>query len=335
MVLFYDIEVFKHQSCVVFKNEEGETVKIFSNNLNGLGEYIDREIIDSEGFDGLKEFIEDKVLIGYNNYHYDDYILYAMAYIGEQDLIKEWNDSIINGEKVGLKRVQTETYDAFQQIDVSMPSLKKIEGNMGSDIYESSIDFELDRPLTVKENLEVIKYCENDVLETIKIYNMRKSYFSTKATVVGMLPEELQKKARKWNTTSIIGQMLAPTIRPPKCRFVDDELLNLVPEEVKEMWLELDTTTDFKFSKKKVTIEQFGCTFEFGWGGLHAAPKGVKDIKNVKLYDVASMYPSILILHNGLGDKTEYYKQILDYRLELKHQGKKEEQAPYKLILKN
>lgn len=45
------------------------------------------------------------------------------------------------------------------------------------------------------------------------------------------------------------------------------------------------------------------------------------------------MYPNILILLKGLGDKTEEYKRILDYRLELKHAGKKKEQAPLKLLL--
>lgn len=45
------------------------------------------------------------------------------------------------------------------------------------------------------------------------------------------------------------------------------------------------------------------------------------------------MYPNIIINLNGLGDKTEDYKRILDYRLQLKHEGKKEEQAPFKLLL--
>ncbi len=47
------------------------------------------------------------------------------------------------------------------------------------------------------------------------------------------------------------------------------------------------------------------------------------------------MYPNLLINLNGLVDKTKLYKEILDYRLKLKHEGKKKEQAPYKLILKN
>jgi len=46
---------------------------------------------------------------------------------------------------------------------VSMPSLKKIEGNLGKSIVESKVDFNIDRKLTPEENLETIKYCEYDV----------------------------------------------------------------------------------------------------------------------------------------------------------------------------
>lgn len=45
------------------------------------------------------------------------------------------------------------------------------------------------------------------------------------------------------------------------------------------------------------------------------------------------MYPNIIINLRGLGDKTEEYKRILKYRLQLKEEGKKQEQEPYKLIL--
>lgn len=335
MTLFYDVEVFKHQSCVVFKNEDGETVRIFTNNWHGLGEYIDKGVLTHEGYNGLAEYLEGKTLIGYNNYHYDDYILYAMSMGLKQRHIKEWNDAIIQKKsKINMKKIEIcETLDCFQQIDVSMPSLKKIEGNMGSSIHESPIDFDIERKLTTSENLEVVQYCEYDVLKTIDIYNMRDNYFSSKKEIIKMLPEEMREKAIKWNTTSIVGQLLRPSRKAPSRRLVDDEMLSLVPVEVQDMWRELDTTIDFNFKKKKVIVQEFGNVIEFGWGGLHGVPKGYLERENIRLADVASMYPNILINLNGLGDKTDYYKSILEHRLELKHQGKKEEQAPYKLIL--
>lgn len=334
ITLAYDVEVFEKQSCVVFKNLDGETVRIFTDNLSGLGEYIDSGVLTHQGYKGLKEYLEDKVLIGYNNYHYDDYILYAMAIELDSEHIKEWNDNIINkATKVNMKKISNVTYDAFQQIDISSPSLKKVEGNLGHDIYESKIPFNIERRLNPDENLETIRYCENDVLETIGIYKMRSDYFESKQKIVEMLPEKMQKKAYKWNTTSIIGALLKPNTRVKNGRHVSDDIVSLAPDDAQTMWKELDTTVDYKFKTKKVVHREYGNDIEFGWGGLHGAPKGVFEARDVKLLDVASMYPNILINFNGLGDKTKMYKEILDYRLKLKHAGKKKEQAPYKLIL--
>lgn len=334
-LLAYDIEVFKSQSCVVFKNMKKETVKIFTNNLNGLGEYVDNGVLTHSGFDGLEEFLENKILIGYNNHHYDDYILYAMSKNLDQSIIKEWNDNIINnGSKVNMKKVSNLTYDAFQQISVARPSLKKVEGNLGKSIIESDVDFTYEGVLKPKDNLSVVKYCEYDVEQAIEIYNMRNDYFDSKKAIVDMIDDEnLREKAINWNTTSIVGQILKPKRKAPSRLLVDESLLTNVPEDVQRMWQELNKTLDYKFNTKKVIVDDFNCKVEFGWGGLHGAPDGVYEARDVKLLDVASMYPNILILLNGLGDKTNDYKGILEHRLKLKHEGKKKEQAPYKLIL--
>lgn len=54
-----------------------------------------------------------------------------------------------------------------------------------------------------------------------------------------------------------------------------------------------------------ITINEFGNEIVFGWGGLHGAPVGVNTYKDVKLLDVASMYPNIIININALGEYTK------------------------------
>ncbi|MGK9347534.1 hypothetical protein, partial [Melissococcus plutonius] len=159
--LFYDIEVFKEDSLVVFKNLKKETVKIFHNN-----------------FDGILELITDKILIGYNNYGYDDVILTAMIEHWTPYQIKQLNDRIIGGERVKKVHPSIQSLDCFQQIDVAKPSLKKIEGNFGKSIIESKIDFTIDRKLTPEELKETIDYCSYDVDTTIDVFKLRqKDYF--------------------------------------------------------------------------------------------------------------------------------------------------------------
>lgn len=290
MTLIYDVEVFRHNSMVVFKDLEGKTVRVFSSSLDGLGEYVDEGVLTEQGFGRLEEFITGRTLVGYNNYGYDDYILYAMSKDLPQDVIKAWNDSIIGGKSlINMKKIECcQTLDAFQQIDISRPGLKKIEGNMGESIIESSVDFTIDRPLTPQENLEVLQYCEYDVLQTLRIYQMRSNYYESKNGIISMLQNpSLEEKAIKWNTTSIVGQLLKPKYKAPARRLVDDDLLELVPIEVADMWRQLDTTIDFKFRKRKVVIEEFGNIIEFGWGGLHGAPKGAIRREHARLADVA------------------------------------------------
>lgn len=333
-ILAFDIEVFQYQSSVVFRNLDGDIVRIFTDNAAGLGEYVDKGYIQEIGYKNLGKYLKDKTLIAYNNYYYDNYILYAMIMDFGSDIIKQWNDSIIkDGSRINMKKVDFKTFDVFQQIDVAKPSLKKIEGNLGHSIKETDVDFDIDRVLTAEENRLNIKYNAYDVLETIQVLKMRLDYFESKKKVIKMLPEHLQEKAVQWNTTSIIGQLLKPTKHVRSGRLVSDELMQKVNIDAQTMWKELDTTQDYKFKRKKVLTEEFDCVVEFGWGGLHGAPKRVFEARDVKLLDVNSMYPNILILFDGLGDMTDKYKDILDYRLKLKKEGKKKEQAPYKLIL--
>ena len=61
-IYFYDIEVYPHDSFIVLKDMNKDTVAYFHN---------------STGFDGLIEYVQNGILCGYNNYYYDDYV-YSM-----------------------------------------------------------------------------------------------------------------------------------------------------------------------------------------------------------------------------------------------------------------
>ena len=295
-LLFYDIEVFSHDAMIVFKDIEKNVIRIFHNN-----------------FLGLDEFIEGKTLVGFNNYHYDDKILVYMVERKSVYLIKDLNDRIIGGENIKFINKRTfRSLDTSQQADVSMPSLKKIEGNLGRMILESSVPFTIDRPLTPEEVDQVIFYCGYDVDTTIDIYKLRiKSYFEPKKSLVEMLGKD-PDKIMKWNTTTISANLLLdkPLPKWASVRIPPDMWL-YVPQEVRDIWLDPD-------SKKSITIEDFGCEIKFAEGGLHGAHKKIKRAKKVKLLDVKSMYPSIIVLLDVLGHATEKYRKILERRLAVK-----------------
>lgn len=277
-LLFFDIESFKEDALVVFKNYEGETVSIFHNE-----------------FEGLYDLIKGKTLVGFNNYFYDNAMLEKMLACWTPQQLKEQNDRLISGQKVKTYRLGSETItlDCFQQADISKPSLKKIEANMGANIYESLIDFNLDRKLTKEELEETIQYCSYDVQMTIEIFKKRiKDYFEPKLNIVAMLDESIQKRAIQWNTTTISANLVTNGKPLPQWSDIrlgaydesgEYELFNIVPKPVELFWKE-NAAKD----KGKYVHEEFGCKLEFGFGGLHSVPiRNKVRYKNVKMLDVA------------------------------------------------
>lgn len=291
-LLFYDIEVFEFDSMVVFKDIDKKVVRIFHNDFSGLG-----------------ELVKGKTLVGFNNHHYDDKILSYMLDKKPQWLIKQLNDKIISGENVKMFK-RFKSLDCFQQIDVSRPSLKKIQGAMGRLILESSVPFTIQKPLSGLQLQETLFYCGYDVDTTIDIYKLRiKSYFQPKLSLVDMLGKE---EALNWNTTTISANLLLEKPLPKWSSIrISEELLNLVPIEVRDLWLNKDSGA--------VTIEEFGNEIQFGFGGLHGAHKTKKRAKNVKILDVKSMYPNLILILNALGEASGKYKMILEKRLAVKN----------------
>jgi hypothetical protein len=306
-LLFYDIEVFSHDAFVVFKDINKKLKRVFHNN-----------------FVQLSDFIKGKTLVGFNNYYYDDKILTYMLDLKTVQQIKYLNDQIILGEETRFVKPKFDSLDVFQQIDVSRPSLKKIEGNMGKMILESSVPFTINRPLEPDEYESVLFYCMYDVDTTISIFKKRlKSYFKPKISLVDMLGRD---DAIKWNTTTISANLLLKKPLPKWSGLrVPEWMMELVPPDVKELWMTKD--------KGNVTIQEFGNEIQFAFGGLHGAHTSIKRAKNVKLLDVTSMYPNIIILLKVLGEyATEIYKGILDKRIAVKHIDKMLSDA-LKLIL--
>ena len=321
-LIFYDIEVFEYDALVVFMNIDGEEIAHFWNTRG-------RELIDDpSGFEKIPEVITGKTLVGYNNYNYDDHILTAMMNQARSmpNILKAINNTIIESGRYADKiSPLIHSIDTMQQIDVARPSLKQIEGNMGMSIVESSIPFDIDRPLTDEERQETLEYCRHDVRATIEVYKLRKkSYFETKNGLLQMLPEKDAKSAYRWNTTTLSAKvLLGDTSLVPwmKLRGLEKYWRNVegIPPEVWDMWESCTTDEGVLGKGKTKTIKACGCSFVFGMGGLHGAPSKPVRYGRCKHKDVNSMYPSSIVHLNALGEATEKYDQMRRERVAIKH----------------
>ena len=321
-LLFYDIEVFEYDALAVFMNIDGEEVDHFWNTRG-------RKLVDEpSGFEKIPEVISGKTLVGYNNYNYDDHILTAMMNQARSmpKILKAISNTIIEAGRYNDKISELiHSIDTMQQIDVSHPSLKQIEGNMGMSIVESSVPFDIDRPLTDEERQETLEYYRHDVRATIEVYKLRrKSYFDTKTGLLQMLPEDETKKAYRWNTTTLSAKVLLGDDHLPiwqKLRGLESYWRKVegIPAEVWDMWESCTTEEGIMGKGKTKTIKAYGCSFVFGMGGLHGAPSKPGRYGRCKHKDVASMYPSSIVHLKALGTATDKYDQMRLERVAIKH----------------
>ena len=152
-MLFYDFEVFKHDWLVVVIDTDKRKYHVVVNDVEALQElYIANK---------------KEIWVGYNSRHYDQYIFKAIL-CGLNP--KKVNDFIIEQGRGGwefsnlMHKIRFNNYDVMVGVD---KGLKALEGFMGNDIRESSVPFNIDRPLTESEIQDTIKYCTHDVEQTI------------------------------------------------------------------------------------------------------------------------------------------------------------------------
>lgn len=280
----FDCEVFKYNWLFVFKKVS-------------TGEYT--IILDDE--DELRRFYEDNqksLFIGFNNKSYDNIILKAI--LSKVDPA-EVTRMIIGGKQrwlvqkaLGIKDYKLITMDLMQ--DILGMSLKEAEGYMCMSIEESSVDFEIDRPLTKEEIEETIFYCKHDVDATEKLLEKRSGYMKSKLNLVKMF--ELSS-----NNLEATNAKLCATVLQATRKSHDDELLYDLPEELilnkpeyKEI-LKLYTEGPLDYTKKlKVNIA--GVEHLFAYGGLHGALENFMYKGEMWQIDAASYYPTLMIQYN-------------------------------------
>lgn len=211
-ILFYDFEVFKYNWLVVIMNTEIKEKTVITDSQEDLKKFYDNHKCD--------------VWIGYNSKNYDQYILKGIL-CGFNP--KEINDYIIADGGQGwqfsrqFQKYPFINYDIMTGVD---RSLKVYEGFMGSMIKESSIPFDIDRPLTDDEIQETILYCTHDVEQTIEMFIERYDTFEAKLGLLKMFDLPLSDLGK---TDAILSAKILKA-NPKK---YDDEFEIFFPECLK------------------------------------------------------------------------------------------------------
>jgi hypothetical protein len=336
----YDIEVLLKEWLVIFKEVDIDKFYVFHNDSENIHDFIDD--------------IREDIIIGFNNKHYDDYILKGIYHGADPSTVKSINDLIIKTGAQGwehpfLQRKKKPFMSADLRDDVVDMglSLKAIEGNLNLSIVESSISFDIDRKLNRAELEELIYYCKKDVSATELLYKKRIEYMNAKKMIGEMYGVDIREamgmtnaklcarimnaEPRQFNDErdyKIPDQIDQGKIPEPIMKFFSQIWDKSIPDE--ELW---KTSFDFVFE-----TQAGSCPCRFAWGGAHGAKPcfiGESDEeRDIENQDVASLYPNS-ILNFGYVSRTmedpESYRRLVDTRLDYKHKGDKDKSAALKL----
>lgn len=332
-MIFFDFEVFKEDWLVVAIDPVKQKEFVIVNSKIKL--------------ERLYRDYKNDIWVGFNCRNYDQYILKAILLDFNP---KEVNDFIIVQDKKGW-----EYSSLFHKIPINifdvMPNppvgLKTLEGFLGKNIHETSVDFNLDRRLTEQEIEETIDYCRDDVYNTIEVFLRRKGEFDAQMDLIKAfgLPLSCVGKTQ--------AQLAAKILDAKKQKFNDEweirlpENLQLGKYEFVGEWFLDKNNHKYKHyvtgksGKKKLENVHLECEIAglphvIAWGGIHAgALLNVSCSDDEVIYDVdaGQLYPNIMRHYKLLSRasrKPEMLDFVLDTSMRLKREGKKKEREPYK-----
>lgn len=157
--VFADFEVFKYDWMICF-SIDGIHVKTIINDIEKLKDLFLNKL-------------RDRILIAYNGNNYDKFIMSALHNGIDA---KEANDHLINEFNFNFNFHYSDRIKVGKELFWYDPSsrlggsLKTYEACEGENIYESEVDFNLDRKLTEGELKETESYCSFDVKMLIKYF---------------------------------------------------------------------------------------------------------------------------------------------------------------------
>ena len=335
-IIVYDIEVFAYDNIVVFYDTSENKWSVFHNDNIGVRKYMSQP---------------DVIFCGFNNKHYDDHIVKAIACGASPELVKQINDFIIVEGRSGWEHYFLKQnyfrFDSYDLMDDTQTgtSLKHIEAHLGWNIEETQVDFSLDRPLTKEELESTIFYCKWDVKATAHLLTLRKNYLNTKLNVGRSIGLSDAKSLRMTNARLTAESLQAKYVERFDEReyvYPDNVHREYIPTEVFEFFdrMKDKSVPDSELFSSKLKIDVDGAEAIIAFGGIHHAQPNYQEIATgtrvIRNFDVASLYPSLMVNNIYISrniPSSEIFENFYHKRLEAKKNGDKKTADTLKLVL--
>ena len=320
-MIFYDFEVFKHDWLVVLIDLDAKKETVIINDRDQLQQFYDQH--------------KGVIWAGYNSRHYDQYILKAILCGFDP---KEVNDWIIVEERPGyrfsslLRNFPLINYDVMPNPPIS---LKTLEAFMGHSIKETSVPFDIDRPLTEAELAETVKYCRHDVEETVEVWLRSIEEFNTTMFFVNHfhLGSDCIGKTKAQLAATILGGNRKGKTFDDEFKFPILDCVQLDKYKAVASWYKNPINHDYRKTQEDVMVA--GVPHTFAWGGGHGAIRQYHGSGVFIVIDVTAYYPSLqkqFKIGYRVMDNPENFEFIHDSNIEFKRKGNKKARQPFKIM---
>lgn len=320
-MVFYDFEVFKYDWLVVLIDLDARKETVIINDPDQLLQFYEAHKRDIWG--------------GYNSRNYDQYILKGILCGFDPKAVNDW---IILEDKPGYRFSSTFRNYPLINYDV-MPnppiSLKTLEAFMGHKIKETSVPFDIDRPLTEEELAETVDYCRHDVEETVEVWIRNKAEFDTTMYFVKhfKLGADCIGKTKAQLAARILGGNGKGKNFNDEFDFPILPCLRLEKYKSVARWYKNPINHDYRKTQENIMVS--GVPHTFAWGGGHGAIPKYHSSGVFLVIDVTAYYPSLQKQYRigyRVMDNPENFEFIHDSNIEFKRKGDKKARQPFKIM---
>lgn len=320
-MLFYDFEVFKYDWIVVILDMDNRKEQVIINDPSALDSFHQEHIND--------------IWVGFNNVHYDQYIMKAII-CGLDP--KEINDNIIVHDIAGwkcsdlFKKIKMINYDVMERTD---RGLKTFEGFLGNNIKETTVPFNINRKLTNAEIVETVQYCRHDVEQTVEVFIKRIDEFNSMMYFIKHfnLPLSDLSLTKAQLTAKILGGNRKGVGFDDEFEFPILPCVQLKKYKYIAEWYKKPENKTYSNSQRDVMVA--GVPHTFSWGGGHGALPQYHDTGVFMIADVTAYYPSLQMkYHFGyrVMNHPENFEYIHQSNIEFKRKGDKKARLPFKIM---
>lgn len=280
-LVFFDVEVFKNLFLICYKMKGStDVISLVNPTPQEVGELFKFK------------------LVGFNNYRYDNHILYGryIGYTNEQ--LYNLSMRIISKEgsvKSGFREAYNISYTDIYDFSSSKQSLKKWEIELG--LHHQEFPFKFDEDLPEQYWPLCQEYCANDVLATEALFHHLQADFLAREILADLAGGTPNMTTNTLVTRIVFGEDRNPTLQYTHLEevFPGYEFVRGADNKMHNMYRGVDVSM----------------------GGYVYAEPGI--YTDTAILDVQSMHPTSIIEMNYFGKYTKNYADIKAARIAIKH----------------